>query len=102
MSIEYDITGVGGTYSPKAYVGFFNSASQGNQGLTNYEPNTTGHMKTVYNANSTVNCWFNDTLLTDTVSSSTSPTLTDDPVFLKLSTGSSRTFIIKNLKIKAL
>ena len=102
MSIEYDITSVGGGATPKAYVGFFNSASQGNTGLTNYEPNATGHMKTVYNTDGTVQCWLDTTLMTDVVSSSTSPTLTDDPVYLKLNTGGNRTFTIKNMKIKPL
>ena len=99
--IEFDITEVGGSATPKLYIGFFDSYSQGNAGITNYQPNTTGHIKIEYQ-NNTVQLWLNDTLLTDAESSSTSPTVTTTPLYLKLSTGGQRQFTIKNMKIKAL
>ena len=100
-SIEYDITQVGGSYTPKSYDGFFSAYGQGNTGLCNFEPNATGHVKITY-ANNTVQYSLDNTLLTDTVSSSTSPTITTTPVYYKISTGSSRQYTIKNMKIKSL
>ena len=100
MSIEYDITTVAGA-SPTFYAGFFDSYSQGNAGITNYQPSTTGHAKVVYQ-NDTVQMWLDNTLLTDDSSRSTSPTVTTTPVYYKIATGSSRQYTIKNIKIKAL
>lgn len=101
MCVEYDITAVGGSQSPKFYAGLFSDYSQGNTGITNYQPNATGHIKMVYQ-NDTVQTWLNDTLMTDNDSSSTNPTVTTEPVYYKVSTGGQRTFTIKNLKIKSI
>lgn len=100
MSIEYDITQVGGTQY-FIYKGFFDSYSQGNNGITNYQINTTGHVKIVYQ-NNTVQLWIDDVLQTDKISSTTNPTVTTTPLYYKVSTGGNRTFTIKNMKIKPL
>lgn len=99
--IEYDITSVGGNYTPKYYSGFFDTYSQGNAGITNYHISTTGHVKIVYQ-NNTVQMWIDDVLQNDIDSSTTNPTVTTTPLYYKVSTGSDRTFIIKNIKIKPL
>lgn len=101
MSVEYDMTYGTGTYNPKMWIGFFDSYSQGNSGITNYEINNTGHIKIVYQ-NNTVQCWLDNTLLTEQNSSSTSPTVTTTPLYHKLSTGGDRKITIKNIKIKPL
>ena len=100
-SIEYDITSVGGTNTPKYYSGFFDAYSQGNAGITNYDINSTGHVKIVYQ-NNIVQMWIDDVLQTDTISSTTNPTVTTTPLYYKVSTGGNRTFTIKNMKIKPL
>lgn len=100
-SIEYDITQVGGSNTPKSYDGFFDTYSQGNTGLVNWQPSTTGHVKIVYQ-NNTVQYWLDDVLQTDSVSQTTNPTVTTTPIYYKTSTGGNRTYTIKNMKIKPL